>query len=67
MARSPALVGAEHRRLELLLGHGLDRLQRQAHLLAHGAEAGADGTRIGDASRLLLLIFLKYLDALVNQ
>ena len=48
MARSPPLVGAEHRRLELLLGHGLHGLQGEAHLLAHGAQPGPDGTGVGD-------------------
>ena len=32
-------VGAQHRRLELLIRHGLDGLQGEAHLLAHGAQA----------------------------
>ena len=61
------LVGPEHGRLELLLGHGLHGLQGEAHLLAHGTEAGAYGPGVYDPGRFLLLVFVEHIDTFVNH
>src|ERR1019366_3053357 len=55
-----SFIGAQHRCLELLIRHGLDGLQREAHLFAHGAQARPHRSRISSAGSLLLLILVGY-------
>ena len=52
------LVGAQHRRLELLVRLGLDLLERQALLAADTAQALADLAAVAVCERLILVIDL---------